>query len=150
MSEAYGKAVALLARREHSRSEIKGKLASRLGEAKASEIEEALDRLEKEGYLSDLRFAKELALYRMDKWGNAKIAHELRLRGIKKDTAAKVIAENLSDEGDRALVALSKKHPGPIPKDDQKPRLKLRRFLERRGFAQSSIRRAFEDHANKD
>ena len=145
MSEPYRRAMALLARREHCRNELEGKLLGKLGQSSREEIGRALDRLESDGHLSDRRFATEFIHSRKDQWGDRKIAYELARRGVGKSLSREVMAETLEEESERAKAALRKKNPGPLP-DERKLQDRLRRFLEQRGFDASSIRHAIENH----
>jgi regulatory protein len=76
-------AVAQLARREHSRAELRNKLRRRLGtEAEpadvAAQVEKILDALQAKGLLSDTRFAAVLTRSRADRFGTARIRYEMR------------------------------------------------------------------------
>ena len=75
------KALELLARREHSRLELRQKLAQR--GFTATDIEPVLDALVAEGLLDERRYAELYACSRADKgYGPLRIARELRERGI--------------------------------------------------------------------
>ncbi|HSR50355.1 MAG TPA: RecX family transcriptional regulator [Acidobacteriota bacterium] len=76
---AYMRAVGLLAKRAHSSSELRRKLKSRHSDA---EIEEALKKLEGQGFVDDAQFAAQRAcLCRLDKaWGDRRIELDLQQR----------------------------------------------------------------------
>jgi energy-coupling factor transporter ATP-binding protein EcfA2 len=74
-----GKALRLLARREHSRAELARKLAS---EGSLEEIASVLDQLEQAGLLSDRRFAEALVFSRAARFGAARLRHDLKARGV--------------------------------------------------------------------
>lgn len=142
MSSAYERAVKLLARREHTRRELERKLARAGGEG-SPEVGEALDRLERDGLLSDRRFAEEFVNWRKEAWGDRKISYELGRRGVDKKTAGQVMEAILGDsEAERAVAVLEGKAAGSF--GDAKAEAKCRRFLEQRGFGAESIRRAVD------
>lgn len=78
---AYQKSIRLLARREHSKLE----LIRQLKQAKfpQAEIDEVLDKLEQQGYLSEIRFtAAYLRSRALRGMGPLKIQYELKEKGI--------------------------------------------------------------------
>ena len=76
-----------LARREHSRAELKAKLLPHVQEGE--DLEAELDGLVQRGWQSDERTADQLVNQRRARFGAQRIAHELRQKGI---------AENLITE----------------------------------------------------
>lgn len=80
-TSTYQKALKLLARRSHSRHELKNKL---LRHSDQPSVEAALDRLVSAGYLDDQRFACERSLYlrQHKRWGNYRIRLDLKRRGV--------------------------------------------------------------------
>ncbi len=87
----YERAVALLARREHSRLELKRKLLAR-GYVE-SEVVAVIQRLVDEGLQSDERFAQAYIRNRINLgYGPRYITQELQLRGVHSDT----VAQNLN------------------------------------------------------
>ena len=90
---AYDKAVSLLAVREHTEKEIREKLRTR--SFPSSEIEEAVSRLKREGYISEERFAEVFIRSRLRKLpeGKALLAMRLRERGCAEDAAKKALSE---------------------------------------------------------
>lgn len=91
-------ALAALARREHARAELAGKLVQKgfVG----WEIAKALDELEAKGTLNDMRYAAARARYRavFSKWGWSKIVQELRGAGVD-DAAVAAAKTGLVEEG---------------------------------------------------
>jgi regulatory protein len=90
-SKAYLKAVQLLARRAHSREELRRKLANRFLQG---DIEKALTKLENQKFLDDKEFAKERSesLRNHKNWGNLRIRHDLQRLGV----GAKIIESTLA------------------------------------------------------
>ncbi len=92
--EIEKKALACLARREHSRAELEKKLKKK--EIQAADIGIVLDQLEFDGLLSNERFAQawirsRLRAHPEGEWG---LKEGLRAKGVAKDLAAQNIEEN--------------------------------------------------------
>lgn len=143
--------IAILARREHSTSEIRRKLTIK-GYPKA-EIANLITELVQKNYLDDTRYATSRARTRAvsSKWGAGRIKQELALNGIDKETTSTTL-EVLSEDHDWLATAtklLMRKFPKPIPtwhgtdpslradtmKDIQKEKARRLNFLLRRGFS---------------
>ena len=90
---AYDKAISLLAMREHTEKEIRDKLKAR--SFSAADIDDAIMRVRKEGYLSEERFAEVYIRSRLRKLpeGRPLIAMRLRERGCPDDISRKALAE---------------------------------------------------------
>ena len=129
-----------LSRREHSSREILKKMSNRVEskEMLLDSIKELVD----DGLLSDERFAESYFQSRKNKgYGPLRIRNELKQRGV-----GDQIFSSLSNEVDwskYALEALKKKMNGDLP-SETKDVLKLKRFLNYRGFDFQDIDRAFE------
>lgn len=80
-SDHYKRALRLLARRDHSRSELRRKL---LRNRSSEGIDEVLDRLGEQGFLDDEAFAFERALFRRQHrlWGDIRLSQDLKRLGI--------------------------------------------------------------------
>ena len=129
-----------LSRREHSSKEIFTKLGPRV-ESKEL-LEEEIEKLKADGLLSDERFAESYFQSRKNRgYGPLRIRNELKQRGV-----GDQIFYPLSDEiewSDFALEALKKKVSGDMP-TETKDILKLKRFLNYRGFDFQDIDKAFQ------
>ena len=129
-----------LSRREHSSREILNKMSNRVEskEMLLDSIKELVD----DGLLSDERFAESYFQSRKNKgYGPLRIRNELKQRGI-----GDQLFFSLSNEvnwSKYALEALRKKINGDLP-TEIKGVLKLKRFLNYRGFDFQDIDRAFE------
>jgi regulatory protein len=145
----------LLARREHSRSELRGKLlplarqhhetAPPLAEAAQPSPEQCVDDLltwlEAQGYLSEQRFIESRLHARLPRYGNVRIRHELAEHGLALDAAAE---QQLRDsELDRARQAWQRRFDA-LPRDVSE-RARQMRFLAQRGFSADVIRRVLRD-----
>ena len=137
------RAIRCLALREYSRKELRQKLLRFQGdEPNEREVEELLDDLEKRNYLSDGRFAGTRARIRSAKFGNARIAYELKMQGVSAEHIAKALSPYKETEYERAQ-ALWEKRFGNAPKDF-KERAKQIRYLSNRGFSMDVIRHVIE------
>jgi regulatory protein len=137
-------ALKLLGVREHSRFELRRKLARRFADEQA--VDEVLASLEQQGALSDRRFAETYVDQRQDKgYGPLKIRAELKARGIEQQLIAEMldIDESVWTE---CLTAVALSRFGPLPADDRKAQGKCGRFLEQRGFPVGLIRRYLHRH----
>src|SRR5829696_5958847 len=82
------RAIALLARRDHSRAELSRKLMRYAMDAdNPAEIARVLDDLNRKGLLSDQRFAAGFARIRAQRFGDARIRHDLRRVGVTDDVS---------------------------------------------------------------
>lgn len=134
-------ALGLLARREHTRRELAGKLKAR--EFSHTEIEALLDRLQEEGLQSDARFAENYVYSRkLRGYGPLRIQQELQVRGV---TGA--LVEAYVDFNDQQWMQLAcreyeKKFGGTLG-TCAKDWAKRTRYLQNRGFSSDIIRQTF-------
>lgn len=134
------RALAALARREYSRAELEQKLLPHA--ENAEQLGALLNALEAEGWLSNQRFAQSLARRRGERFGVARIQHELRQHDLSPDLIVAETTRLHANEYERALVVWRKKFDA-LPKD-WKERAKQARFLSGRGFSSEVIRRILE------
>jgi len=139
------RALALLAQREHSRSELRRKLLrrSRIGDAApgapdAGEVERLLDWLQQQGWLSDERFAALRVQSRAARFGMRRIRDELAQHDIALGAEDEVALR--ASELDRARAVWARKY-GRAPADAAE-RARQMRFLAARGFAHDVVRKA--------
>ena len=135
-----GQAVKLLARREHSRSELTEKLSA-LGTLE--EINTVLDQLEQAGLLSDARVAANYVRGHAARFGAVKLKHVLRSRGISGELIlASLAQEGIGDELQRARELWRRKFtgkPGCLP--DRRDLARQARYLQSHGFSTEIIRK---------
>ena len=130
------RALRLLARREHSRAELGRKLAAHVGPA--DDLEALLEDLSRREQLSDERYAEARAHVMSRKFGAARIAHELRAKGLDKELAERTAAAARATEVERArAVWLRKFRTAPATREE---RARQMRFLQARGFSFDAIR----------
>ncbi len=131
---AYQRALALLVRREHSRKELGRKL-----KAKGIEREDAdtaLDKLNKQDFQNDARFAEMLARSRVSAgYGPIRIRAELATHGLAREDVDAAMEAIETDWAGTAYELISRKY-GNKDLSDQAIRRKATDFLLRRGFDQ--------------
>lgn len=133
-----GRALNLLARREHSAHELRTKLAAR-GYV-AADIDVALARLKAKSLQSDTRFAQSLARHRIEGgYGPRRIDSELRMHHVDASSLGDLLADE--DWLGRAR-AIARKRGGASA--DSAMRMRLARLLERRGFPSAIIGKALK------
>lgn len=129
------RALAYLARREHSRFELTRKLEA-AGFA-VEEIAPVLDEFEDKTWLSDQRFAESYVANHHPQAGNIKLTHDLRQRGIADSLIETVLNNHRENEPDRAHKVWQKKF-GSEPADATEKARQIR-FLLGRGFSSGLI-----------
>ncbi|MBS4097482.1 MAG: recombination regulator RecX [Sulfuricella sp.] len=129
------RALAYLARREHTRAELARKLAPYCEER--GEIDALLDDFTRHGWLSEERYADMLVTARQGKYGSRRIVHELREKGVSEEGIAAVLPEVRENELETARAVWAKKFG--TPPADAKEKAKQMRFLAGRGFGQEII-----------
>jgi regulatory protein len=136
------RAVALLARREYSRAEIRAKLVAG-GESDPAEIDRVLDELAAAGLLSDARFADAVVAHKARTHGKRAIGAALKAHGIDDEAIARAIDAGAIDD-ERAMIALWRRRFGKAPVDDREKARQIR-FLQSRGFSLSAILKMLRD-----
>ena len=131
-----GRALRLLARREHSRAELVRKL--KVHARPEDDLEVLLDDLSRRKLLSDERYAEGRAQTLSRKFGAARIAHELRENGISEELAAAALKSARATDVKRAREVWRKKFR--IAPRTREERARQMRFLQARGFSFDVIR----------
>ena len=133
---AYQRALGLLVRREHSRKELVRKLADRGVER--DDADEALDKLERQQFQSDERFAAALARSRASAgYGPVRIRAELSTHGLGREAVEAALEACERDWNESARDIAQRRFAGKGLADPAKRR-KAVDFLLRRGFSQAS------------
>jgi regulatory protein len=125
------RAMRYLARREHSRAELHGKLQPYVQEGE--NLEAVLDELEKRNWLSDARAATLFVDTKRGRFGTQRIAHELRQKGIPENLISDAMPQLKETELEAAREVWQRKF-GVLPQDS-KEKAKQIRFLQSRGFS---------------
>lgn len=135
-----GRALRLLASREHSRSELEKKLAAH--EAEPGELQRALDELQARGFISEQRVVESLLHRRAARLGAGRVKQELQAKGISPEAVAEAVETLRGSEVERAREVWRKKFGEPAA--DAAGRVKQMRFLATRGFGTDAIRRVVQ------
>ncbi|MDM3870302.1 regulatory protein RecX [Porticoccus sp. W117] len=135
-------AMNLLARREHSLSELRSKLAARYGDC--NEIAPVLEALQQQGLQSDQRFAEAFLRSRLRKGqGPYRIRNELKQRGVSAQVMDELFQQQETDWFELARQVAQRRF-GVNSSADIKEQSKRARFLQYRGFSGEQIRYALE------
>ena len=132
-----GRALRLLAGREHSRAELEKKLAPH--EETPGELLQALDELQAKGFISDRRVVESVIHPCAARLGTGRVKQELQAKGISVDVMAEALEGLRGTEVLRAREVWRKKFGEPAT--DPAGRAKQMRFLASRGFGAEAIRR---------
>ena len=137
------RALGLLARREHSRLELRRKLAD--DDLAPVTLEGVLDDLAAAGLQSDRRYAESFVRSRIARGqGPVRIRQELRRRGVEAALAEQALEEAEADWTD-LLREAHRKRFGDAPPDDRREQARRARFLAQRGFPEAAIRKLLTD-----
>ena len=130
-----GRALGYLSRREYSRAELSRKLMPYTDDADA--LEALLDALEREGWLSDARFAASVVHRRAARVGAGRIVSELKRHAVGDALIEEVSTQLRETELVRARAVWQKKY-GQLPETPAE-RARQARFLAARGFSMPII-----------
>lgn len=135
-----GRALALLTRREHSRTELERKLVDQGGSAAL--VAEVLDELVERRLQSDERFAEVFVRSRFQKGcGPRTISADLRERGLDAEQVSAALAASGHDWTRRAGEVRQARFGRELPTEPRE-RARQMRFLQYRGFSGSDCARA--------
>lgn len=134
------RAIGYLSRREHSRTELERKLVPFVEEGES--IDDVLSALEREGWLSDQRFADSVVHRRSSRFGTSRVIGELKRNAVDRDIVDQVAGQLRDTERSRAYAVWSKKFSN-LP-TTQAERAKQARFLASRGFSSAAITAVFK------
>lgn len=132
-----GRALRLLAGREHSRAELERKLAPH--EQAPGELQLALDELQAKGFISEQRVVESVVHRRSARLGAGRVKQELQAKGVSAEAVAEAVDRLRGTETERAREVWRKKFGEPAA--DPAGRAKQMRFLAARGFGAETIRR---------
>ncbi len=132
-----GRALRLLAAREHSRQELERKLAAH--EEQPGQLKAALDDLQARGFIDEQRVVDSLLHRRAGRLGAGRIKQELQAKGLDAERVALAVASLKATEVERAREVWRRKFGEP-PRDAAQ-RAKQARFLAARGFGGDVIQR---------
>ena len=132
-----GRALRLLAAREHSRAELERKLKAH--EETPGQLAQVLDDLQAKDFISEARVAESVIHRRAERFGVSRIKYELLNKGLGAEAVAEAVNKLKGSELERARQIWRKKFDEPAP--DAAGRAKQMRFLAARGFGGDVIRR---------
>ena len=132
------RALRYLSTREHSRLELRRKLARYAEEG--DDVDAVLDFLEKNNWLSQERFSESLIHRRSARFGNSRIVAELQSHGIAGE-ALKELKTGLTDSEEARACEIWQRKFGTVAQDAAE-RSKQMRFLLQRGFSHRAVRAA--------
>jgi regulatory protein len=136
-ADLRARALRLLARREHSRAELRRKLAAHADDG--DDLEALLDDFTRRGWLSEERFVEQAVRARAQRHGPLRIAHHLREKGIGEEAIARAVADARAGQHE-ALAAAWRSRFGRLPAD-QAEKARQVRFLQGRGFPVEAVLR---------
>jgi regulatory protein len=135
------RALDYLAKREYSVAELAQKLntVARQYELNADEIPEILVDFKKRNWVSDTRFTEQILHARKSKFGSARIAHELREKGVSDELISEAVQDVKENELANAKAVWRKKYD--MPPASREEWAKQARFLQSRGFGFEIIKK---------
>ena len=132
-----GRALRLLAAREHSRAELERKLQAH--EETSGQLAQVLDELLAKDFISEARVVESVINRRAGRFGASRIKYELLCKGLGAEAVAGAMESLKRGELEHARAIWRKKFDGPAP--DAAGRAKQMRFLAGRGFGGDVIGR---------
>ena len=141
-----GRALRLLAQREHSRAELATKLARHVQEG--DDLNAVLDELQAKDFINAHRVAESLVHRRAARLGTQRLVQELRSKGLD-DELVRATAERLRATELERAQAVWRQRFGSVATDVQE-RARQMRFLAARGFSGDVVRRVVRDGSPHD
>ncbi|MFC7410994.1 recombination regulator RecX [Hydrogenophaga atypica] len=132
-----GRALRLLASREHSRAELERKLQAH--ETVPGELAQALNELQAKGFINEARVVQSVVHRRAERLGTQRVRAELNAKGLPAELVAEAVDELRATEEARAREVWRRKFGQPAA--DPHERARQMRFLTTRGFSADAIRR---------
>lgn len=114
----------------------------------SDKITAILDDFKTRGWLSDKRFTEMLVHARKTKFGSARVANELREKGVADELIASAVAEVKRSELDNARNVWQKKYRASA--ETREEWAKQARFLQSRGFGFDVIKKVLNDTESED
>jgi regulatory protein len=140
------RALEYLGKREYSTTELAQKLKAYADET--DDIPALIADFKSRGWLSDARFTEQLINARKTKFGSAKVANELREKGVADDLIAEAVTEIKENELENATEVWRKKFKQPA--SNRNEWAKQARFLQSRGFGFDTIKKVLSTTENDD
>jgi len=137
-------ALAILAQRDYCEQQIRQKLQQR--DAPETSVEEVIQRLKSFDYLNELRFTQSFFRMQLGRDQALKsVAYKAKQRGVSSHYIDQVIAELQPNQDDVSVCKrlIVKRDPQQLYLHNYKQKVRVMRFLQRRGFDADSVRAAF-------
>ena len=143
------RALDYLAKREYSVAELAQKLntVARQYDLDADEIPEILADFKKRNWVSDTRFTEQILHARKSKFGSARIAHELREKGVSDELISEAVHDVKENELANAKTVWRKKYDAPPSSREEWA--KQARFLQSRGFGFEIIKKVINEQEDE-
>ena len=141
------RAIRMLARREHARAELARKLAPYA--ESIDEVDALLDDLIARRLLSDERYVEARISARRARFGDARLAFELRTQGVGEELVKAALATG-EDELSRARLVWQRKFSEEPCEGDARERARQSRFLMSRGFSAETVRQVMRGDIEDD
>jgi regulatory protein len=139
------RALRFLARRDHSREELKRKLAA---DGDADEIDRLLDDFERKGWLSESRLADQMVRAARGRYGTRHVIERLSGKGVQGEALERAAQALQSHELESARLVWRKRF-GQRPSTLQE-KARQARFLAGRGFSAEVIHRLLGEDPDTD
>ena len=147
----YHSALRILSHRFNSELELRRKLGRKF---EKPDIDAAVERLRRERWIDDERFAVAFARARVNRRiGSRRIVRELQSAGVSRDSATQAVAENLNEDREREAVrslcekkvkALTRRH-GEGYVGTEEGRNKLAVYLLNQGYDAALVYEALKE-----
>lgn len=124
-------ALRLLARREHTRAELKARLAAQ--GADPAEVAELIEEFSRRGWISDTRVLEQIAHARRSRFGSARIRQDLAAKGVPDELIDDAMSE--LREGDLGAARIVWRKKFSVVPSNAAERARQLRFLQSRGFS---------------
>lgn len=135
-----GRALKLLAQREHSRLELLRKLSPHVEDG--DDLPAILDELEKRGFISVERVVESVIRSKAGRFGTARVLHDLRSKGLDDETVRQASEQLRGSEHARAWAVWQQRFGSPAQTPQE--RMKQMRFLASRGFGGDVVRKVVD------
>ncbi len=142
-----GRALKLLARREHTRAELVRKLSVHAEDP--AELEGVLDDFERRGWLSERRVVEQMVHARRTRFGARRIERDLLAKGVSGEAVASAMSDLKGGELESAREVWRKKFGGRLPRTPA-DRARQARFLQGRGFDMEVIMKVIKGVGEED
>jgi regulatory protein len=107
------------------------------------QLHDVLGHLQREGLLSDSRFAESVARVKGARFGSARVRYELQQKGVPESVADTVLRDLAQTESARVRQVWEKRF-GVAPTSAEEA-VRQQRFLAQRGFASDAIGRLMRE-----